>query len=780
MDETLSESTTCMRYIDPKIADSDWDLDKIERECQIAPGRIIPDGKRGRRHSPLKADYILKLENNFKIAVIEAKAYDKSHDEGMSQAINYAEKLGLKFAYSTNGKKIEEYDFITKQQKTIHRFPTPQDLYKRQQQDLSLTNEQMDVLIKPFERDAHDHSGKVIEPRYYQEIAVNSAITAIINNKKRILLTLATGTGKTFIAYQLAKKLWKKDHPKPKILFLADRTVLLDQAKNSAFAGFGESRHKIQRKRETAYDMYFALYQALDAGRGEEELYNEYPSDFFDYVIIDECHRGGSTESGDWRKILDYFSNATHIGMTATPKHDDVDKDTYDYFGQPVYTYSLKQGIEDGFLAPYMIHRVNLELDNTGYEPKHGELDLDGKILEDKTYTHKDFDRILIVDERRKAVARHIVDFLNKNDQKYDKMILFCQTSEHAQAMTKLIRNESGQEHNYCVRIVSAEGEIGREHLGHFQNPNNDLPVIAVTSRLMSTGVDVPTCKIIALDKNINSMTEFKQIIGRGTRVFEPKGKMWFTILDYRKVTRLFLDPDWDGPPENITEEEQARITETKEHTEEEPKPEKPTDQDEDDESESRKIETYHIEGTRVEIMGEEVRIFDQSIDGNRLVSYVDYTGETVKRLVDDDERKLHNIWINPEKRKHFVHKLEERGVTFEHLREVTKIYKADAFDLLLNFAFNANTKTRLERVDSVKKRSFLEKYPEKAREVLEVILDHYGEVGYQELEGREVLDLPKFEQFGGPVSIIRERFTNTQNYDNAIMELTEQIYMEN
>jgi len=779
MGETINESTTCMRYINPKIAESNWDLDKIERECQIAPGRIVPDGKSGKRNNPLKADYVLKLANNFKIAVIEAKAYDKPHDEGMSQALDYAEKLGLSFAYSTNGKKIEEYDFITKQQKTIDRFPTPQELHQRQQQSLELTDEQMDVLIKPFERDVHDHSGTVMEPRYYQEIAINSAITSIMHGKRRILLTLATGTGKTFIAYQLAKKLWKKDSPKPKILFLADRTVLLDQAKNSAFAGFGESRHKIQRKRETAYDMYFALYQALDAGRGEEELYKEYPQDFFDYVIIDECHRGSSTESGDWRKILDYFSNATHIGMTATPKHDEADKDTYDYFGQPVYTYSLKQGIEDGFLAPYMIHRVNLEIDDTGYEPEPEEHDIDGKVLEYRKYTHKDFDRILIVDERRKAVASHIVDFLGKNNQRCDKVILFCQTSEHAQAMTKLIRNYSGESHNYCVRIVSAEGDIGRENLGHFQNPNDDSRVIAVTSRLMSTGVDVPTCKIIALDKNINSMTEFKQIIGRGTRVFEPKGKMWFSILDYRKVTRLFLDRDWDGPPENITEEEQARITKEKENRIKKPRKEEHGGP-EDERPEPEKRMTYHIGGTRVEILGETVHIFDQSIDRNRLISYVDYTGETVKRLVNDDERKLHNIWVNPEERKHFVHELEKRGVTFEHLREVTKIYKADVFDLLLNFAFNANTKTRLERVDSVRKRAFLEKYPEKAREVLEVILDHYGEAGYQELEGRDVLDMPKFDRFGGSFSIIRERFTNGENYDKAIMDLTEQIYLEN
>ena len=405
-----------------------------------------------------------------------------------------------------------------------------------------------------------------MEPRYYQEIAINAVLTSILAGKKRALLNLATGTGKTFISYQIAKKLWDKDSPHPKILFLADRTILLDQAKNNAFASFGEARHKIQRIVQTAYEMYFALYQALDVDKGDDgELYRQYPKNYFDYVIIDECHRGSSTESGNWRKILDYFSSATHIGMTATPKRDDESKDTYDYFGTPAYTYSLKQGIEDGFLAPYMIHRVNLEIDVQGYEPKYGERDLDGKILEDRIYNYRDFDRILIVNERRKAVAKHLVDFLEKNSQKYNKTILFCQNSEHALAMTKLIRNYSGEEHGYCVRIVSAEGEIGREHWDHFQEPNRDFPVVAVTSRLMSTGVDVPTCKIIALDKSINSMTEFKQIIGRGTRVYEAKDKMWFSIIDYRKTTRLFEDVEWDGPPVAETDEEQERITQEKE-----------------------------------------------------------------------------------------------------------------------------------------------------------------------------------------------------------------------
>lgn len=783
--EKISESTTCMRYVDTKLKESGWELDKIVREYHINKGRIVPDGRTGKRKDPNKADYVLKLGPDYKIAVIEAKAWGKPHDEGMQQAQHYANKMRLKFAYSTNGQKIEEYDFITKQQKTIDRFPTPQELLVRNNETLNFDEKQMDVLLEPLDRSSKDPGGSPMEPRYYQEIAINAALTSILAGKKRILLNLATGTGKTFIAYQIAQKLWNKDSPHPKILFLADRTILLDQAKNNAFANFGEARHKIQRVVQTAYEMYFALYQALDVDKEDGELYKQYPNDYFDYVIIDECHRGSATEFGSWRKILDHFSNAIHIGMTATPKRDDESKDTYDYFGTPVYTYSLKQGIDDGFLAPYMIHRVNLEIDVEGYKPKPGEKDLDGKILEDRIYGYKDFDRILIVDERRKSVAKHLVDFLEKNNQKYNKTILFCQNSEHALAMTKLIRNYSGEKHDYCVRIVSAEGEVGREHLDHFQEPTTDFPVVAVTSRLMSTGVDVPTCKIIALDKSINSMTEFKQIIGRGTRVYEPKDKMWFSIIDYRKATRLFEDVEWDGPAVAETDEGQERITKEKELAilkkaqakrekliENPPEPEK--------EKEHTKTQTWHVEGCKVKIRGETVLIFDPSVDGNRLISYQDYTGESVRRLVNDEQTKLYKIWTDPENRQHFVKELENRGISFEHLREITRMFKTDAFDLLLHFAFNANAKTRLERITTVRKKAFLEKYPDKARDVLEVILDHYAEEGYQELEGREILALPKFKQFGGPVEIITKRFKDGDEYDNAIIQLTKELYADN
>ena len=652
-DDDLTEADTCMRYVDPLLFESQWSPEFIRREYKITKGRIIPEGKGGKRNDPLKADYILLAGNNFKIAVIEAKSIYKEPGQGLQQAVNYAKLMKLNFAYSTNGHGIVEYDLITNQQKRIESFPTPQELVSRLQNHLDFGDEKMQTLLAPFNRQSQDPGGAIIEPRYYQEIAINAATQSILAGKKKVLLTMATGTGKTFVAFQLAHRLWTTKKPHPKILFLADRDVLLNQAKNNAFAAFGESRHRIQRRSNTAYDMYFALYQALDVDKEEGELYKQYTPDFFDYVIIDECHRGSSTEGGEWRNILEYFKSAVHVGMTATPKRDEDNKDTYDYFGAPIYSYSLKQGIEDGFLAPYMIHQVHLDIDQRGYTPQKGEKDVDGKLLEERTYGIKDFDRILKIDSRRKTIAAHLIKFLEENGAKFDKTILFCQNSEHALAMTEYLREFSGEKFEYVVRIVSDEGDVGKEYLDKFQTPNQEYPVIAVTSRLMSTGVDVPTCRVIALDKVINSMTEFKQIIGRGTRVYEPKDKMWFTILDYRNATRLFKDEEWDGPAETITEEEQERITQDKEtmlkeRAEEERRkkleglsePSKPV-------KEPPKIEVYHVGGREIRVVGESVLIFDQSMNGNRLISYQDYTAEQVRRIVNDNQTELYKIWTD-------------------------------------------------------------------------------------------------------------------------------------
>src|SRR2546428_1975806 len=766
-DNRFSEDDTCRMYVIPKLTEAGWESDKIRGQVNITNGKIIPDGRGGKRGKKKRPDYLLYYAPNFKIAVVEAKSVYETPDQGMQQSIEYAELLKLKFAYSTNGKGIEEYDFITKKQTTLNRFPSPQELWNRLNGQLNLDEQKQKTLLYPFDRTSTSPDGKIMEPRYYQEIAVNAAITAILYGRKKILLTLATGTGKTYIAYQIARKLWQTKSPHPKILYLADRDALLTQAILRDFAPFGEAIHRIQRKVEKAKEMYFALYQALDVDKEESQLYKQYPSDFFDYVIIDECHRGGGREESNWHDILNYFNSAVHIGMTATPRRDADSLDTYDYFGASVYEYSLKQGIEDGFLAPYFVIRPILDIDQTGYTPKLGERDNEEKLLEQRTYTVNDFDRILTVEERRKTVAQHLTEFMDKNG-KYDKTILFCQKSEHAAGMTKLLRNYSGEGPTYCVRIVSDEGDVGKTHLYNFTDYKKDFPVIAVTSKLMSTGIDAPTCRVIVLDKIINSMTEFKQIIGRGTRVFEPSEKLWFTIIDYRGATRLFNDEEWDGPAEGITQEEIETITREKEERLSK-KPQKEHDT-KPPEGPVEKIETFAIDGNEVKITGESVMIFDPALGNHRLITYQDYTGETVKRLVNDYQMDLKQIWVNPEKRQHFVMELERRGITLNHLRQITQIYKADAFDLLLHFAFNSPLKTRLERVDAVrKKKVFLEKYPQKAKEVIEVIMQHYAEYGYQELEGRQILDLEDFRKFGGPVTIINDIFESGDKYDKVI-----------
>jgi type I restriction enzyme, R subunit len=768
-------------YVLPKLKSNGWTDEMIREQMQITAGRIIPQGRSGKRLTPKKPDYTLFYAPNFKIAVVEAKSIYKTAGHGIQQAIEYAKILDLKFAYSTNGVKIEEYDFITKQQTTINKFPKPEELWNRLNKYLKLDDKDKNALLKPFNRDSKSLDGKVIEPRYYQEIAINAAMTAILHGKRRILLTLATGTGKTFIAFQLAKKLWDTNSPHPKILFLADRDILITQAFFGNFEPFGEARHRIQKTVQKAYEMYFALYQALDVDQDQGELYKEYSEDFFDYIIIDECHRGSANESSNWRHILNHFKKAIHIGMTATPKRDADSLDTYDYFGTPIYTYSLRQGIEDGFLSPYFVVRPILDIDINGYEPKLGELDIEGKPLEQRKYTVSDFDRILTIEERRKRVSIHLTEFLEKNNQKYDKTILFCQNSEHAAGMTKLLRNYSGEGPDYCVRIVSAEGDIAREYLDKFTNPKEDFPVIAVTSRLMSTGVDAPTCRIIALDKVINSMTEFKQIIGRGTRVFEPKDKLWFTIIDYRGASRLFEDEEWDGPAEAITEEELEEITKEKERkimetANKQAENKLDSNLNSDHITESR--ETYIIQGITVEVIGESVKIFDQTMGKPRLISYQDYTGETVRRLVNDFEMNLNQIWIDPEKRNHFILELERRGITLHHLQEIIRNYNADPFDILLHFGYNSQLKTRIQRAENVKKRKiFFQKYPEKAREVLEVILQHYAEIGPQELNDREVLRLEKFKKFGGDYVIINNIFKGADKYDHAIIEIVKAIY---
>ncbi len=549
----MTEADTCRAYIVPKLHAAGWEDDAIVEQLVLTPGRIVPVGDQHTRKSGLRPDYVLYIRRNIPIAVVEAKADYKHPAEGLQQALRYAEMMNLKFAYSCNGKGIVEHDFITGQERDIQQFPSPDELWERWRGVLRLEEKKdaEDALTAYFEQ----AGGKT--PRYYQQAAINAAVNAMLAGQKRILINLATGTGKTFVAFQIAWRLYKAGRRK-RILYLSDRNFLIDQAKSLTFAPFGQAMHKIRGKAVKSREVYFALYQALSNPTGGPNLYESYPRDFFDLIIVDECHRGAANEEGNWRKILEYFDSATQIGMTATPRRTD-NIDTYEYFGDPVYTYSLKQGIEDGFLAPYRVYRVIPDVDASGLQIDPGVLDRFGREIPPDLYGTKDFERVISLLARTQTVARHLSDFL-KRTNRMDKTIVFCVDQEHALDMrNELARCNADlmkQHHNYIARVVSDEGSVGRGHLDDFQDPEKDVPVILTTSQMLTTGVDAPTCRNIVLFKPINSIVDFKQIIGRGTRVSEEHGKFWFTIIDYVGATQLFYDPAFDGEPVRVTKSE--------------------------------------------------------------------------------------------------------------------------------------------------------------------------------------------------------------------------------
>ena len=758
-----SESDARARYIDIKLDDAGWPRNHWLCEREINPGKILPQVNGGKRidKSKLKPDYVLEYETDNFIAIVEAKSIYKEPGDGLQQAINYAKLLKINFAYATNGHGIVEYDFIKDHRKTIDRFPTPEELWNRQNEKLKFDDKQKQDYLIPLNKESDDPSGAPIKPRYYQLHAINAAMQKILkagDEPGRLLLTLATGTGKTFIAFQLAWKLWKAN-PGVKILFLADRTALIKQAMNGAFKPFGDKMWKIQKKSNTARIMYFALYQALDVDKGESKLYEQYPKDFFDYVIVDECHRGVSTENSEWREILDYFSSATHVGMTATPSRKNTIDDTFKHFGPPVYEYSLQEGITDGFLAPFVVTAEVLDIDIEGYPPQPGDLNLDGEPLTKEKYFRDDFDQSLTVKKRQEEVADRITSFMKK-EGKFNKTIVFCQNSRHALAMVELLSNKAKEGPNYCVRITANEKNHD-DYLDDFQNVKKKEPVIAVTSRLMSTGIDAPTCRNIVLDKNLRSMIEFKQIIGRGTRVSEFHDKYWFNILDFRDCTNLFLDPDWDGPPS------EPPLPPTKGESRG-PAPPRPPH--------------AIVDGREVRVIGRKVSIYDPASNGESFLSYEEYTGNVVKRLEADFAKELKEIWINVKNRKQFVDRLESHGISITHIRQLMENYDADVFDILYHLAHGSKMKTRKQRANELKiKKSFLEKFPDKAREVLSIMMDLYAESGYQEIdpENLKILKLKEFEKFGGDYVIKNEIFKGTDDYKKAISQVLEVLYEE-
>ena len=783
-----SEADTCRKEVTPKLYASEWTDDHILEQRTFTDGKIIVLGKVAKRQKPKKADYILRIGQNFPIAVIEAKKKYKTAAAGLQQAKDYAETLDCRFAYATNGAEIVEFDFITGLETIITQYPTPQELWNRLHTTDPITESIKEILLRPL----FPNPGK--PPRYYQEIAINRAVQAILEGKPRLLLTLATGTGKTSIAFQIIYKLWNNrwnttgEHRRPKVLFLADRKVLVDDPYSKDFAVFGDARSSVfDDGATTSREIYFSTYQSLAESEAREGLFRQFPRNFFDLVVIDECHRGSATDDSNWRMILDYFAPAVKLGLTATPLRQD-NKDTYAYFGNPLYIYSLRQGIEDGFLAPYIVRRIVTEADATGWRPQSGQTDAHGNVIPDDVYLTPDFEQTLSLLPRTKAVARHLNDHLKKYGR-LDKTIIFCHDQEHADQMRRELSNLNAdlvqQNPNYVARIVSDEGDWGKGLLGKFMDyepfERPGIPVIVTTSQMLSTGVDIPTCKNIVLFRMVNSMTEFKQIIGRGTRVKEDKGKLFFTILDYTgSATRNFADPDFDGEPPLITSEKIDENGEVLEGSFVEERTETPTadwtdEQIEDFTNEGDPRRKYYVTEGEVTIVAESVQVLDAS-GKLRTVQFTQYAKEQVSTLFTD-AKAFQKAWADPEQRGNIVAELEGRGISLEQLSDITKMSDADPFDLLCFVAFDLKPMTRRERAERVRKATTLAAYTNGAREIIELILDKYVQFGLTELNAG-VLEVKPISDKGN-ITEIAALFGGAPNLLRALDDIQKLLYAE-
>lgn len=789
--KSLTEAEIRTRYITPAITGAGWQLPQVREEFfYFTKGRIVVQGKKATRKEAKKVDYLLYYKPNLPLAVVEAK--DNNHDvgDGMQQAVEYAEQLDVPFVFTSNGDSFVLHDrtgLFNKVEQTIAlgEFPSPErlnDLYK-QWRGIDQPAEQ---LIKSEYYD--DGSGK--QPRYYQRIAINRTIEAIAKGHNRILLVMATGTGKTYTAAQIIWRYWKASQNKQKrILFLADRNILVDQTRVNDFKHFGSAMTKItNRSIDKSYEIYLSLYQAVTGTDEASNIYKQFSPDFFDLIVVDECHRGSAKEDSAWREILQYFSTAVQVGLTATPK-ETKEISNIDYFGEPIYTYSLKQGIDDGFLAPYKVVRIATDVDTFGWRPEEGTLDDEGNPVEDREYTTKDFDRKLVLPERDQKVAEYLTRFLEKTDP-YAKTIVFCVNINHASRMRQALVNlnkERVQENHKYIMQITGDDEIGKRELDSFIDPESRYPVIATTSKLMTTGVDAQTCKVIVLDSNIESMTEFKQIIGRGTRVREDYGKMYFTILDFRNVTKLFSDPDFDGDPVKILEaksdvefEEALNVIDEIE----------PTDNNDGDdgisaadivaeagyelpEGKAQSFTKITVSGVPVKIIGERVQFIDSS---GKLIteSLTDFT----KRNILGEYATLNeflNAWNKADRRSAIIDEIIDRGVPLEELREQVG-YDVDLFDLVLHIAYDKKPIKRRERVEAVRRSSYLNKYQGKARDIVDALLDKYSDTDINSVEDIEVLKVDPFRQYGAPLEIV-SWFGGADKYREVVNELEKQIY---
>ena len=791
----LTEEDIKMRYITPAIINSGWDKKQIRLEYSFTAGRIILRGNITARGKQKRADYLLSYKSNFPLAIVEAKDNNHPVGAGLQQAIEYAKVLDIPYVYASNGDGFVEQNLITGEVKELklEDFPSPEALYKRYRVDKGIDEAEEKVILEPYY-----YIPNYKTPRYYQRVAINRTVDAVAKGQQRVLVVSATGTGKTYMTFQIIYRLWKSGLKK-KILFLADRNVLVDQTISGDFKPFGGKMTKVQKRNlDSSYEIYLALYQQL-AGDDGEEAYLQFQPNFFDLIVIDECHRGSAKEESAWRKILDYFSSATHVGCRATPIETKEASST-SYFGEPIYEYSLKQGIEDGFLAPYKVIRIGLDKDLEGYRPEAGKVDKFGYEIEDREYNIKDFDRKIVIDDRTRVVAAKITEFLKKTDR-FSKTIVFCVDIEHAERMRQALINENkdlySQNEKYIMRITGDNDE-GKAQLENFIDEEMKYPVIAVTSKLMTTGVDAKMCKLIVLENNINSMTEFKQIIGRGTRLLEEYGKTYFTIMDFRNASRLFADPDFDGKPEVVID-----IDGDDPVNDPIPDPELPTDEGDENsnpgddggnggiseeggkygpgdippfgEGEGEdKPRKYYVGDITVKVLSERVQYVDK--DGKLITeSLIDYTKKNILQQysrLDDFLR----TWTTAEKKQAIIEELQDDGVLLDAVREELGKTELDDFDLICHIAYDKAPLTKKERAENVKKRHYLYKYSDTAQKVIEALLDKYANDGIKDIEDTKVLELKEFAQIGSPLKIVKA-FGGKEAYQKAVQELENEIY---
>lgn len=774
----MTEADVRAKLIDPAVEQSGWTEDKVRREVSFTAGRIQVHGKTISRGEKKRVDYILYYKNDLPLALIEAKDDSQGVGDGLQQGISYAQDLDIPFVYSSNGAGFIERDFFSGEERElgINELPSPEELFSRYTAAKGLNEETREVVLSDYFTDG---SGK--EPRYYQRNAINRVVEAVAKGQDRIMLVMATGTGKTYTAFQIIWRLWRTK-TKKRVLFLVDRTALADQTLRGEFRHFGEAVTKVDGPNvDPAYEVYVALYQGLMGG-DETEKFKQFSPDFFDLIVVDECHRGSAKEDSLWRSILDYYKGTTQIGLTATPKTAD-DADNFEYFGEPVYTYSLKQGIDDGFLAPYKV--IRYRFDNDEWRPPQGFLDANGNEVPDEIYNESNFDRSIVIEERNKAVAKCIADFLRETDV-YQKTIVFCTKQDHAERMRRFLNNElneqSKENPKYVVRITG-DDTYGKLEIENFINPEEKYPVIATTSKLLSTGVDTQTVKLVVLDSPMNSMTEFKQIIGRGTRVAEQYGKYYFTIMDFRNVTRLFADPEFDGDPVESYEKDGNDPIDVGKAIEEETKSEAEL-------TESNPRSEVLIDGTEENPKPKKIYIKEGvSFDPiQRVVQYIDpKTGKLITASLEDFSRQaitgmyssledFINRWQATERKDIIVTELRERGIIFEELqKEVGQ--DVDVFDLILHVAYGKKPLTRSERLRNVKQSSYFDKYEGEAREIIGHLLEKYAEYGITAIDDIGDLQVSPFTQYGPPVEIVEGIFGGREEYMQVVREIERQLY---